>query len=140
MMAVAKLEGWALGAAALVLLGAGVYIAKKGVAGAVAGAVGAVGDAAAGAVIGVGQVFGIPATDADKCQAAIASGDRWRQSLDCPAGTFIARAWQDLTTSEGAAGRHAMNPDGAINAPPPAHPEWAMTGATGGSTDFNFPI
>lgn len=139
-MGLAKLEGWALGAAALVALGLGVYVAKKGVAGAVAGAVGAAGDAAAGAVIGIGQVFGIPATDEDKCQAAIASGDRWRQSLDCPAGTFIAQAWRDLTTSEGGSGRHETQPTGAINAAPPAHPEWAMTGSTGGSTDFNFPI
>ena len=127
-MGLAKLEGWALGAAALAALCLGVYVAKKGVAGAVAGAVGAVGDAAAGAVVGIGQVFGIPATDEDKCQAAIASVDHWRQSFDCPAGTFIAQAWRDLTTSEGAAGRYAT------------HPEGALTGATGGSADFNFPI
>lgn len=127
-MIAAKLEGWALGAAALVALGLGVYVVKKGVAGAVAGAVGAAGDAAAGAVIGIGELVGIPATDADKCQAAIASGDRWRQSFDCPAGTFLAQAWRDLVTSEGNNDRYATSPDGA------------MTGATGGSTDFHFPL
>lgn len=127
-MGLAKLEGWALGAAALVVLGLGVYVAKKGVAGAVAGAVGAAGDAAAGVVIGIGQVFGLPATDEDKCRAAVAAGDHWRQSIDCPAGTFLAQAWRDLTAGEGAAGRYATHPDGA------------MTGATGGSADFNFPI
>lgn len=127
-MIAAKLEGWALGAAALLALGLGVYVAKKGVAGAVAGAVGAAGDAAAGAVVGIGQLVGIPATDDDKCQAAIAAGDRWRQSFDCPAATFIGQAWRDLVNSEGGAGRHANSPDGA------------MTGATGGSTDFYFPL
>lgn len=128
MSAAMKLEGLALGAAALAVLALGVYVAKKGVAGAVAGAVGAAADAASGAVVGIGQVFGLPATDADKCQAAITSGDRWRQSIDCPAGTFLSQAWRDLTASEGGAGRFAT------------HPEGAMTGATGGSTDFNFPI
>lgn len=74
-----------LGAAALLVA----FIAKKGVAGAAAGAVGAVADAAAGTVVGIGEAFGIPATNADRCAQAKADGDTFAQSLYCPAPEFI---------------------------------------------------
>lgn len=74
-----------LGVAALLAL----YLAKKGVAGAVAGVVGAAGDAAAGTVYGIGDIIGIPRTSAEQCAQARASGDLWAQSLYCPAGTFL---------------------------------------------------
>lgn len=77
-----------LGVAALLAL----YIAKKGVAGAVAGAVGAAGDAAVGTVYGIGDFLGIPRTDAERCATAKATGDLWAQSLYCPVTTFVDSA------------------------------------------------
>lgn len=77
-----------LGMAALLAL----YLAKKGVAGAVAGAVTAAGDAAVGTVYGIGDFIGIPRTDAERCAKAKADGDLWAQSLYCPAGDFIDAA------------------------------------------------
>ncbi len=53
----------------------------------------AAGDVATGAVIGAGQVIGIPPTDEAKCAAAIADGRWWDASFDCPAGTFIKGVW-----------------------------------------------
>lgn len=52
-------------------------------------AVSAAGGVVTGTVQGVGDTLGIPETDAQKCQAAIAAGDTWNASLYCPAGTFI---------------------------------------------------
>ena len=77
-----------LGVAALLAL----YLAKKGVAGAVAGAVTAAGDAAVGTVYGIGDFIGIPRTDAERCAKAKAEGDLWAQSLYCPAATFVDSA------------------------------------------------
>lgn len=72
---------------------------KKGLlAGVAAGAVGAVADVGAGAAVGFGSLFGLPATDADKCAAARASGSLWDQSLYCPAGQFVSGAWQSANT------------------------------------------
>lgn len=78
------------------LAGAGVYLAwklnEKGVAGVTAGLVsgtaGAVGSVAAGAVKGVGQVVGIPDTNAAECASAMSEGRTWAASLYCPAATF----------------------------------------------------
>lgn len=50
---------------------------------------GAAVDAAAGAVVGIGQAVGIPATNQTECQRAIAEGRTWDASFACPAGTFI---------------------------------------------------
>ena len=47
------------------------------------------GDLAAGAVEGVGQSVGVPATDATQCAADLAAGRMWRASFSCPAGKFI---------------------------------------------------
>jgi len=49
----------------------------------------AVADASAGAVIGVGEVFGIPATNEDQCSIDLASGDLWAASFSCPAKRFF---------------------------------------------------
>jgi hypothetical protein len=46
-----------------------------------------------GAVVGVGQAVGIPATNADKCAAAKAAGKGLDVSLYCTAGDF----WRWLT-------------------------------------------
>lgn len=80
-----------------VLLLVGLYVLKNGVAGAAAGIVKAGGDAATGTVVGIGEVIGIPATDAQKCKAAQAAGEWWEASKYCPAADFIGWAF----TSDG---------------------------------------
>jgi hypothetical protein len=55
-----------------------------------AAAVEVVTDAGAGAVVGLGEVFGIPATETDQCSADIAAGDLWAASFSCPAKRFLA--------------------------------------------------
>lgn len=76
-------------AAGLAVVAVGVFIAKKGVAGATAAVVGAAADAASGAVVGIGQAIGIPATDETECQRRMREGDTLGASFYCPAGTFI---------------------------------------------------
>jgi hypothetical protein len=77
--------GLGLGAAAAVLL----YLVLKN-AGALGAAAGkAAGDVAAGAVLGLGDSLGVPRTDLDQCERAIADGRMWDASLYCPAGRFI---------------------------------------------------
>ncbi len=71
------------------------YVVKKngGLGGVAAGAasalVGAVGDAASGVVLGIGDAIGVPRTDMTACEQAIAEGRTWDASFACPAGTFI---------------------------------------------------
>jgi hypothetical protein len=50
-------------------------------------------DSASGAVIGVGKAVGIPETSMDKCQAAIAAGNMWEASFQCPAPTYLKALW-----------------------------------------------
>lgn len=50
---------------------------------------GAIADTAAAAVIGTGEVLGIPKTDQTECEKAIAEGRTWDASFACPAGTFL---------------------------------------------------
>lgn len=80
---------------AAILAGAGLalvaflWLKKKGVAGVAADVVDAVGDASAGVVLGVGDLWGVPRTDAGACTKARAEG-RWLDaSFYCPAGEFI---------------------------------------------------
>ncbi|MBY0235264.1 MAG: hypothetical protein K2W93_09800 [Burkholderiaceae bacterium] len=73
-----QLAALAVGALAV---GAAFYLVKNGVAGAAAGVVGAAGEAASGAVLGLGDVLGIPRTDPDKYRQAIAAGDAWNASF-----------------------------------------------------------
>lgn len=84
----AENEAVILGGGALLLLAA-LWYAKNHAADIGTAAVTAVGDATAGAVIGAGQMIGIPATNPDKCAEAIANGDYWGASFACPAGTFL---------------------------------------------------
>jgi hypothetical protein len=91
-------------AGAVALVAVVVMLQKKSlVTAAVAGAVGVANDAAGGLVMGVGSVFGVPATDADKCTAAKASGSLWDQSLYCTAPQFASSAWQTASTAAGSA-------------------------------------
>ncbi|QGZ37773.1 hypothetical protein IP92_02943 [Pseudoduganella flava] len=79
----------------LVLLAAGavlgLIIVKKnfGVVDAAAGAVGVIGDAMSGVVIGIGEVIGIPRTDETECEKAMREGRTWDASFACPAGTWL---------------------------------------------------
>lgn len=78
---------------AFVVVLAAVWVWRRGLGGvaedAASGVVKAAGGAATGVVKGVGAVVGIPNTDAQKCQAAIAAGQLWEASFLCPAGEFI---------------------------------------------------
>lgn len=77
-----------IGAGLGLLLLAGWYAAANAKAVGQAAA-GVVGDATAGAVIGVGDWFGIPETNETECERAIREGRTWDASFACPAGTFI---------------------------------------------------
>lgn len=80
--------------AALGTLVLGYIVVKKKPNQSLAGAAGtaaanAAGDFAAGGVIGVGQIFGIPATEKTECQKALDEGRFWDASFSCPAKDFI---------------------------------------------------
>lgn len=66
-------------------------------------AAGAVGDAASGAVLGVGDALGVPRTNEADCAKALREGRMWDASFACPAADFIKGAWRtvaDGTPSE----------------------------------------
>jgi hypothetical protein len=77
------------------LAAAALWYAKKkltdagGIAGAAAGAVGAAGDAVAGTAQGIGDLFGLPRTNAQKCQDALAMGNTFDASVYCPAMDWL---------------------------------------------------
>lgn len=52
-------------------------------------AAGLVVDTASGAVIGIGKAVGVPETNMDECDRAIAEGRTWDASFACPASRFI---------------------------------------------------
>ena len=100
-----RLETVLAGAAALAILAVGIFVAKKGVAGATAAVAGAAVDAAAGVVVGIGQTIGIPATSETECEKAKREGRTLDASFACPAGDFLSYTWNNLFTSErGASG------------------------------------
>lgn len=78
-------------------------------------AAGAVGDAASGAVLGIGDAIGVPRTDEQECAAALREGRMWDASFACPASDFIAGAWRSV----------------ADGAPQPAGPVFRGAGASG---------
>lgn len=82
-----------LAGGAFVVVLAAVWVWRRGLGGAAEDAAKAgvkvVGGLAAGAVKGTASVVGIPDTDMQKCQAAIASGQLWEASYLCPAGEFL---------------------------------------------------
>lgn len=76
-----------VGVAGAALVGYMLY--RNGVRGAASGAVGAIGQAAVGAVEGIGSLVGIPRTNLTECERAKAEG-RWLDaSFSCPAANFI---------------------------------------------------
>lgn len=79
---------YAAGAALLGLF----VLSRKGVAEALArGAVGVAEGAVVGTVKGVGDLVGIPDTDADQCTLDLARGDLVAASFSCP-----AKRWADV--------------------------------------------
>lgn len=128
--------------AKLLLAGAAIaaiaFVVKKngGLAGVAAGAasalVGAVGDAASGAVLGIGDVLGVPRTDMTECERALAEGRTLDASFACPAGTFLgALTGSDRTPDysiDGYTGTYAPRP---VNA-------WTVTENAGGAA-FVYP-
>lgn len=92
---------WLLGIAAVAAVGLYVLArARPGESiatsiGAAAGS--AVAEVGAGAVLGVGDVLGVPRTDETECQKALREGRLWDASFACPAGTFIGGAWGAIT-------------------------------------------
>lgn len=46
-----------------------------------------------GASTGAGLLVGVPATNPDKCAAAMAAGDTWEASFACPAPVFVKWLW-----------------------------------------------
>lgn len=47
-----------------------------------------------GAVVGAGQVVGIPATNKTKCEQDKAAGDTWAASFSCPAADWLRYVWE----------------------------------------------
>lgn len=104
-----KIPAWAY---LTVAAGVALYIVKKGgVQGAAAGVVAAVvstsGDIAIGttkgAVLGVGDVFGVPRTDITLCKQAIGMADNGKALNYCSAGVFAR--WQYLSTRKRLTGK-----------------------------------
>lgn len=125
----------ALAAAAVAAIA---YVLKKngGLQGAAAGAasalVGAVGDAAAGAVLGVGDVLGIPRTDMTECERALAEGRTWDASFACPASNFLSSlVGSDLQPD------YSMDAYIGAYAPRPVN-AWTVTENAGGAA-FVYP-
>lgn len=80
-----------IGLGILAAAGALYYLTRTGNAGKIgAGVVGAVADAGAGAVRGVGALVGIPDTNPSKCAADLQAGRYWDASFSCPAGDYVA--------------------------------------------------
>lgn len=70
-------------AVGLVLMNRGAAVALGGA------AVDAVDNVMSGAVLGIGERVGIPATDESECDRAIREGRTWDASFACPAGRFL---------------------------------------------------
>lgn len=92
------------GGAAVVGVGLLLLLAKSkaptvgGVAsGLASGAVEAVNGAFVGGVKSIGEVFGIPDTNASRCEQDIAAGRTWDASFSCPAGRFVGSVWNSTT-------------------------------------------
>lgn len=79
-----------IAAGAAVAVGAAlIYISRKGALGTGQAIGQAIGDGAAGVVVGLGETIGIPATDADRCRRAMAEGNGLDASLYCPAPDYL---------------------------------------------------
>jgi len=70
-------------------IGLVLYAWQKGFLGIAKSAGKAAGDLVGGTVVGVGSAIGIPETNMNECQKALAEGRYWDASFVCPAGTLI---------------------------------------------------
>jgi hypothetical protein len=62
----------------------------RGIAGGlVEGAADVIVEAGTGVVLGIGDVIGVPRTDADLCEEAMRTNSWWQASKVCPAATFL---------------------------------------------------
>lgn len=84
------LQTAAFGLGAVALAGVALWFAARGVKGVASDLVAGTGEAAAGAVVGIGQIVGIPATNETDCQKAMREGRTWDASFACPASEFLA--------------------------------------------------
>ena len=57
-----------------------------------------------GTVVGIGQVVGVPPTNKNECQRAIAEGRTWDASFACPAKDFLSYAFGSKTGFDAGAG------------------------------------
>ncbi|CDN87485.1 hypothetical protein BN948_01907 [Hydrogenophaga intermedia] len=48
---------------------------------------------ASGAVVGIGELVGIPATNKTQCQLDREAGNTWAASFSCPAKDFLNYLW-----------------------------------------------
>jgi hypothetical protein len=92
--------------AALGVVVLGYIIVKKKPGQSLAGAAGsaavnAAADFGSGAVIGVGEVFGIPATEKTQCEKDLAEGRFWDASFSCPAKDFVSGVFGGSTKTTG---------------------------------------
>lgn len=46
-----------------------------------------------GAVVGTGQLVGVPATNMTQCERDKAAGDTWAASFSCPAADWLRYVW-----------------------------------------------
>lgn len=87
------IKTYAAAGLALAAVGAVLYVMARGFKGAAQdgtrAAIGLLDGAATGTVLGIGEAFGIPETNADQCTADLAAGNTWEASKSCPAGRFI---------------------------------------------------
>lgn len=88
-MNAAGFEKFAIGAGLLLIVGAVIYVFVRGPGGVAKDAAKGAVDLAKGTVVGIGEGLGVPATDDQKCRAALAAGNTWEASKYCDAGTFI---------------------------------------------------
>jgi hypothetical protein len=85
--------GIALGVA---VLGIAYYIWRQGAGAIVRGTVNLANDAVGGAVVGLGDVIGIPETNMTECQQLLAAGKYWDASFKCPAGVLLKGVFGDV--------------------------------------------
>lgn len=83
----------------VVALGVIYYIWKNGAGALARGAVNLANSTIGGAVVGVGDVLGVPETNMTECEQLLAAGKYWDASFKCPAGTLVKGLFGDLPST-----------------------------------------
>lgn len=94
-----------IGIAALLL-----WIWQKGLSAAASSAVGAANQVVGGTVVGIGNVIGIPETNTNDCDKALAEGRYWDASFACTAGRLVKGLFGDNTVSSPGQGADPNSP------------------------------